>query len=83
MTDLQFDDKLRYAKKTFIENLLSTGCGVQGKKLRLSRSKYIRYAIINQLIRDKYPLSEFTDKFDPFYKVLKNKEKNRAMTACK
>ena len=83
MTDIQFDTKLRYEIKLFLEKLLITACNHQGKKLGISRSKYIRYAVINQVLCDGYPLKEFTEKFDDFDKLLKNKDKNRAMIPCK
>jgi hypothetical protein len=83
MNDFQFDANLRYEIKLFLEKLLITACNHQAKKLGITRSKYGRYAIINQLLRDGYPLKEFSDKFDDFDKLLKRKDKNKAMTAWK
>jgi len=83
MIDFQFGDKLRYEIKLFLEKLLITACNHEAKKKGITRSKYGRSAIINQLIKDGYPLNEFTDKFNPFYKLLKNINQNRAMTACR
>jgi len=39
----------------------------QGNKLGITRSKYIRYAVIRALIQDGYPLDKITDKFQKFY----------------
>lgn len=77
---IQFDTTQRRETKVFLENLLKTGCSHEGKKLGLSRSKFIRYAVIEKLIKCGYPLNEITDKFDYFYKWLENKEVNRVMT---
>jgi len=63
-----FTDIFRNSYKIYIEPLLATACIHQGGKLKISRSKYIRYAVINQLIRDGYPLKSISNKFNAFYK---------------
>ena len=63
-----FTDKFRVDYRTYLEPLLATACTHQGSKLNITRSKYIRFAVINQLIRDKYPLRDISSKFNAFYK---------------
>jgi len=60
-------DRLRCDYKVYLEPILATGCEFQGDKLKITRSKYIRYAIIRALINDGYPLNKMTDKFQKFY----------------
>ena len=52
-----------------MEPVLLTAAEHQGSKhpAELSRSKYIRLAVIEKLIRDGYPLKEITSKFNGFY----------------
>lgn len=69
-----YSDVLRQDYKGFMEPLLLTGCNHQASKLKITRSKYIRYAVINQLIRDGFPLNKISCKFNVFY---------RGMTSCK
>lgn len=75
-----FSDKLRNNYKIFLEPILATAATHCGKKLNISRSKYIRYSLIRSLIEDKYPLNKITTKFDPFYKALKNKKIHEGIT---
>jgi hypothetical protein len=63
-----FSDIIRIDYKGYMEPLLLTACTNQGQKLKISRSKYIRYAVINQLIKDKYPLKAISNKFNKFYR---------------
>ena len=65
-----FTDIFRNCYKIYLEPLLATACTHQGSKLNISRSKYIRYAVINQLIRDGYPLKAISNKFNNFYRVI-------------
>ena len=67
-----FTDLFRVQYKGYAEPLLLTAAEHQGKKLKkkISRSKYIRYAVINQLIRDGYPLKNITNKFNDFYRAI-------------
>jgi hypothetical protein len=67
---LNFSDRIRILYNGYMEPLLLTAANHQGAKLKISRSKYIRYAVINQLIKDNYPLKNISKKFDKFY--LKN-----------
>lgn len=69
-----YSDNGRVQFKAFAEPILLTGAEHQGSKIGISRSKYIRYALINQLIRDGYPLDNITSKFNKFY---------RAITPCR
>jgi len=64
---LKWSDKLRCDYKIYLEPILANGCEHQGNKLGITRSKYIRYAVIRALIQDGYPLDKITDKFQKFY----------------
>jgi len=64
---IETSDKLRCDYKIYLEPILSTGCQQQGIKLKITRSKYIRYAVIRALIEDGYPLNKISNKFDKFY----------------
>ena len=83
MNSFNTDDKLRYEIKIFLEKILITACNHQAKKLNITRSKYIRYAVVEKLITDGYPLNEFTDKFNEFCKYLKTKNIEVGITACR
>jgi len=63
----KLSDKIRCDYKIYLEPILAYGCEHQGRKLKISRSKYIRYAVIRALIQDGYPLSRITGKFQKFY----------------
>ena len=64
-----FSDKFRESFKVYLEPLLATGCKHQAGKTKCrTMSKYIRYSVINQLIRDGYPLKEISNKFNDFYR---------------
>ena len=63
-----YSDLLRMDYKGYMEPVLLTGCNHQAGKLKITRSKYIRYAVINQLIRDGFPLKNISCKFNAFYK---------------
>ena len=65
-----YSDTFRECYKGYAEPLLLTAATHQGCKKKISRSKYIRYALINQLIRDGYPLQNITSKFNDFYKAI-------------
>jgi hypothetical protein len=82
-TCINFDDTLRYPIKIFVEKIIITAANHHAEKLGLSRSKYIRYSLIEKLIRSDYPFQQFTEKFDDFYKFLNYKEQNRGMTVLK
>jgi hypothetical protein len=71
----KWSDKIRSDYKIYLEPILATGCQHQGEKLKITRSKYIRYAIIRALIQDGYPLNKFSNKFEKFY----NKENQRVI----
>jgi len=65
-----YTDKIRNNYKIYLEPILATACVHQGERIGITRSKYIRYAVINQLIKDKYPLKRMSNKFNAFYKGL-------------
>lgn len=68
---MKFSDKFRIEYKGYMEPLLLTACEHQaGKCGAVTRSKYIRYAVIRSLIKDGYPLDEYSKKFDLFYKSM-------------
>ena len=66
--ELEWSDKIRNDYKIYLEPLLSTACNHEGKKIGITRSKYIRYCVIRCLIKDGYPLNKITNKFNKFYK---------------
>ena len=74
---------LRECYNGYMEPVLLKAAMHQGKKICITRSKYIRYAVINQLIADGYPLKEIVPlKYDLFYKnyeAHKRKRANRAL----
>jgi len=63
-----FTDIIRKDYRTYLEPILATACKHQGSKLNITMSKYIRYSVINQLIKDGYPLNRISSKFNIFYK---------------
>lgn len=64
-------DLLRMDYKIFLEPVLATTARFAAEKVGAkTRSKYIRYAVINQLIRDGFELPE---KFEPFKNRLLDK----------
>ena len=67
----EWSDKFRNDYKIYLEPLLATACKFEGKKLNITRSKYIRYCVLRCLIEDGYPLKDITNKFDKFYKINK------------
>jgi hypothetical protein len=71
---LNFSDKIRKDYKGYMEPLLLTACDHQAKKLNITRSKYIRYAVIKKLIEDSYPLNCMSTKFNKFYKGITEKK---------
>jgi hypothetical protein len=68
MKNPNYSDISRMDYKGYAEPILLTGCNHQASKLKITRSKYIRYAIINQLIRDGFPLKNISCKFNAFYR---------------
>lgn len=64
-----FSDKIRVDFRVYLEPVLATASKHQASKTKCrTMSKYIRYAVINQLIQDGYPLKSITSKFNAFYK---------------
>lgn len=61
-----FSDLFRIGYKAYMEPVLLTAANHEAKKRRITRSKYIRYAVINQLITDGYPLEKVSGKFLKF-----------------
>jgi hypothetical protein len=61
---LNNSDVFRENYKIYLEPCLATGAENMALKIGCkTRSKYVRYSLINQLIRDGFKLSE---KFEPF-----------------
>ena len=70
MTDL-----FRVPHKVYLEPVLLRGCEFGAEKIGCRTiSKYVRYAVINQIIRDGYPLGKVSKKFNPFI--------NKALHKC-
>jgi len=64
-------NSLRKNYKIYLEPELADKALIMASKIKCrTRSKYIRYAVINQLIRDGFKLSE---KFKPFVDKVLNK----------
>jgi len=63
-----YSDISRQNYKGYMEPVLLSGCVHQANKLKITRSKYIRYAVVNQLIRDGFPLKNISNKFNAFYR---------------
>lgn len=64
-----YSDKFRVDFRVYLEPVLATASKHQASKTKCrTMSKYIRYAVINQLINDGYPLNNITNKFNAFYK---------------
>ena len=60
-------DILRLDYNVYLEPVLATAAAGVAKDIGcMTRSKYIRYALINQLIRDGYPLKKVSNKFNAF-----------------
>ena len=71
----------RRRTNVFLEPLLLKAGSFMGDKIGAgSRSKYIRYALINQLIVDGYPLNSISDRYDPFYANIN--KLHRCMSTC-
>jgi len=74
-----FSIVLRQDYKIYLEPLLATACKHIASKKGLTRSKYVRFAVINQLISDGYPLENIEyNKFGAFSSTLKYGMKERA-----
>ena len=63
-----FSVLVRKDYKGYMEPLLLTACDHEAKKLSITRSKFIRYAVINLLIEKNYPLKAISNKFNEFYR---------------
>ena len=63
-----YSDIARKDYKGYMEPILLSGADHQAGKIGITRSKYIRYAVINQLIKDGYPLKDISSKFNAFYR---------------
>ena len=74
MSGNNYSNILRFDYKGYMEPILLTGCNHQADKLKITRSKYIRYAVINQLIRDGFPLKSISNKFNAFYRGMTAKK---------
>ena len=63
-----YSDILCADYKGYAEPVLLTGCWHNAQKKKMTRSEYIREAIIEKLIRDKFPLRFISSKFNEYYK---------------
>jgi hypothetical protein len=63
-----FSDLFRKDYKGYMEPLLLTACDHEANKLGITRSKFIRYAVIKLLIEKEYPLKSISNKFNAFYR---------------
>lgn len=60
-------DKVRFDYRVYFEPVLARACDHMAATIGCrTLSKYVRYATINQLIRDGYPLGDVSCKFDKF-----------------
>lgn len=66
-----FSDVCRVDYKGYMEPILLTAANHEAEKRGITRSKYIRFAVINQLIHDRYPLNKVSDKFNKFIEIHK------------
>ncbi len=64
----KYSDKFRESYGVYLEPILATACTHEGEKLKLTRSKFIRYAVIKMLIEKGYPLNTMSSKFNDFYR---------------
>ena len=69
-----YSDLSRRDYKGYMEPLLLTACDHVAGMMGITRSKFIRYAVINMLIKKEYPLKRMSNKFNAFY---------RGMTTCR
>jgi len=65
-----FSDKFRVDYKGYAEPILLHACNHEANKMGITRSKFIRYAIIKLLIEKNFPLKKLSNKFNDFYKGL-------------
>lgn len=68
-----FTDILRIDYKGYMEPVLLTACNHVAEKMGITRSKFIRYAVIKLLIEKKYPLNSISNKFNAFYRGITDK----------
>jgi hypothetical protein len=63
-----YSDLFRKDYKAYAEPVLLTAASHQGEKKGLTRSEWIREAIIEKAIREGYPLKNISNKFNEFYR---------------
>jgi len=63
-----YSDIFRKDFKGYMEPILLTGLEHEGDKLGITRSKTIRYACIEFLIKRGFPLNVISNKFNAFYR---------------
>jgi len=64
-----FSDKNCNLYQVYLEPVLATAASHQASKSKLrTRSKWLREAAIEKLIREDYPLKTMSSKFNEFYK---------------
>lgn len=73
-----YSDIIRVKYQVYLEPVLATEASHYSKKVgSKTMSKYIRYAVIMQLLRDGCPLGSLSNKFNKFIDL------HRHITACK
>jgi hypothetical protein len=69
-------DSMRLDYRVYLEPVLARACEAGAEKVGCRTiSKYIRYSVINQAVRDGYPLGTVSKKFDKFINKIKNMDK--------
>jgi hypothetical protein len=65
--DILLETGLRRQVNIFLEPLLIKACELEANEIGCrTRSKFIRYSIINNLLLLKYPLIEVSEKYKPY-----------------
>lgn len=65
-----FSDLLRIKCESWLEPCLITACNCEAERMNITRSKFIRYAVIMMLINKGYPLKRISNKFNAFYNMV-------------
>lgn len=65
---MNYSDLFRRAYNAYMEPILLTACDHVAGKMGITRSKFIRYAVINMPIKKEYPLKRMSNKFNAFYR---------------
>ena len=69
-----WSDKIRKDYRVYLEPVLATAAKHQAEKVNCrTMSRYIRRAIIIQLIKDGYPLGKVSDKFNKYQEIIQRR----------